>query len=54
MSAIPIYGMFEPTIVHPPTHYLVLAWLMRLTGLRRGRLVLPFLAWLALDCGSWS
>jgi hypothetical protein len=45
----PIYGMFETTIVHPPTHYLVLAWLMRLTSLSvEGAAILPILAWLVV------
>lgn len=40
----PIYGMFEATIVHPPTHYLILAWAMRISGLPvEGAALLPLL-----------
>ena len=45
----PIYDMYDATIVHPPTHYLILAWLMRLTGRSvEAVAVLPLIGFLAL------
>lgn len=45
----PIYGMFDATIVHPPTHYLILAWVMRTTGLPvEAAALVPLLVWLPL------
>jgi len=45
----PIYGMFDATIVHPPTHYLIIAWVIRATGLPpEGAALVPVLVWLAV------